>query len=61
MMAVRIQPGASFSVGQPRKLFDGRFYSKGANGGGYDVSRDGRFLMVKDASVAQSATGTPAA
>jgi len=60
MMAVRIQPGASFSVGQPRKLFDGRFYSKNAGTGGYDVSRDGRFLMVKDASAAQSATGTPA-
>jgi serine/threonine-protein kinase len=58
MMTVRVQPGASFSVGPPRKLFDGRFYSKGPNTGGYDVSRDGRFLMVKDAPVAQSATGT---
>jgi len=60
MMAVRVQPGASFSVGPPRKLFDGKFFAKGPDTGGYDVSRDGRFLMVKDASVAQSATGTPA-
>jgi eukaryotic-like serine/threonine-protein kinase len=48
MMAVDITPGpgGTLSVGTPRELFRGS-YTPGAVRVGYDVSRDGRFLMVK--------------
>ena len=47
MMAVSVQAGETIAVGQPRRLFDFRFYVKGATHTGHDVARDGRFLMVK--------------
>ena len=54
MMAVRVGPGAPLSVTAPRKLFDDRYFSKGNTHTGYDVARDGRFLMVKDPNVSQA-------
>lgn len=57
MMAVRVGPGAPLSVTVPRKLFADRYSSKGAQHAGYDVARDGRFLMVKDTAVGQRAAG----
>jgi serine/threonine-protein kinase len=56
MMAVRVGPGAPLSVTAPRKLFEDRYYTKGLAHTGYDVSRDGRFLMVKDPSAGQAAS-----
>lgn len=53
MMAVRVGPGAPLSVTAPRKLFEDRYYTKGVSHTGYDVSRDGRFLMVKAANAGQ--------
>lgn len=53
MMAVRVGPGTPLSLSTPRKLFEDRYYSKGSSHTGYDVSRDGRFLMVKSANVAE--------
>lgn len=35
------------------ELFEDRYYTKGASHTGYDVSRDGRFLMVKAANAGQ--------
>lgn len=61
MMAVRVGPGAPLSVTAPRKLFEDRYYNKGSAHTGYDVSRDGRFLLMKDPSAgdATSPTNTP--
>jgi hypothetical protein len=52
LMAVRVDiSGPEFSAGKPAKVFDtkywGDFYS-------YDVARDGRFLMLKDAGQNQA-------
>ena len=57
MMAVRVGPGAPLSVTVPRKLFADIYTSKGAQHAGYDVARDGRFLMVKDMAAGQRAAG----
>lgn len=49
MMAVSLPPGASFSPGAPRKVFDDRFFGPEGSRANYDVSPDGRrFLMIKD-------------
>jgi hypothetical protein len=42
---ITIQP--SFQSGKPVVLFEGRFRQVGGVAG-YDVARDGRFLLVKD-------------
>ncbi|MGH9202099.1 MAG: hypothetical protein ACRD2A_12790, partial [Vicinamibacterales bacterium] len=48
MMAVSLQArGSDLSVGQSRKLFVNKYYLKGGTHTGYDVARDGRFLMVR--------------
>ena len=60
MMAVRVGPGAPLSVTAPRKLFEDRYYNKGLAHTGYDVARDGRFLMVKDPSAGQASSTTSA-
>ena len=40
--------GATWNVGTPTKLFEGRYYNAGTSGRNYDVSLDGkRFLMIK--------------
>lgn len=56
MMAVRVGSAAPLSVSAPRKLFEDRYYNKGGTHTGYDVARDGRFLMVKDPTASQAAT-----
>jgi hypothetical protein len=63
--AILESPGsAAFRSGTPIKLFDTRGYfaptggpNQGDPGRTYDVSADGRFLMIKDVSVRE---GTPA-
>ena len=49
MMAVPIQTTPTFSAGNPTKLFDGQWF-RGQNARTYDVAKDGRFLMIKDAT-----------
>jgi hypothetical protein len=47
MMAVSVDTGATFRAGTPERLFEGRF-ELGVHGSlSYDVSTDGRFLMVE--------------
>ncbi len=47
MMFVSVQPGDSPSFGVPEVLFEGRFaYDRNASNQYYDVSSDGRFLMI---------------
>jgi len=47
MMAVEIEPGASFRARPPKVLFEGRY---SMIFGSYDVSADGkRFLMIRSA------------
>ncbi|MGH9487036.1 MAG: protein kinase domain-containing protein [Terriglobales bacterium] len=48
MMAAPVSTGASFSFGKPRPLFNAsRFFTTYTSS--FDVARDGRFLMLKDA------------
>ena len=50
ILAVRIQPGATFAAGTPQVVVDGRYLSP-QSGRAYDVSLDGkRFLLIKDAT-----------
>ncbi len=65
LMAVPVQTaGATFSQGNPGKVFDTRYYGPGSGNSGrtYDVSSDGqRFLMIKEnAAFEQSSNATPA-
>ena len=47
MMAVPVESGTSFMAGTPELLFEGRF-KLGVHGSlSYDVSADGRFLMIE--------------
>ncbi len=46
MMAVTVETEPSFRATTPRVLFEGP-YSRVSNGTNYDVSPDGRFVMVK--------------
>jgi hypothetical protein len=47
MMAVPVETGAIFKAGTPELLFEGRF-ELGVHGSlSYDVSADGRFLMIE--------------
>ncbi len=55
MMATPIQTAPRFQPGQSTKLFQSR-YVTGGSGFSYDVSPDGRFLMIKDAAVEEVAT-----
>jgi serine/threonine-protein kinase len=65
LMSVRIQPGSTWTAGNPAKLFTGRYFyndGQGAAGDGrtYDVSPDGRrFLMIKDSGTVGQQTATP--
>jgi serine/threonine-protein kinase len=47
MMAVPIQTTPTFTAGAPKTLFEGQFTRLGWLRANYDVSRDGRFLMIK--------------
>ena len=55
MMAVPIESGPGFRVGNPTRLFAGAYFA-GVNGRTYDVSADGqRFLMIKDKTTGPAA------
>ncbi len=58
MMAVTIQPGATFEAGNAQRLFEGRFFATSTNfARTYDVSLDGRrFLMIKDQASADESS-----
>ena len=48
MMVVDVETKSGFSAGKPRMLFDAASYSPTpATATNYDVSPDGRFLMLK--------------
>jgi serine/threonine-protein kinase len=48
VMAVSVETGAEFSFAAPQPLFSGPYAQRaGAAGRGYDVARDGRFLMIQ--------------
>jgi hypothetical protein len=53
MMAVPVQTKPTFSAGIPSKLFDGPWYVGQSRT--YDVSKDGRFLMLKEAAAGSAA------
>jgi serine/threonine-protein kinase len=48
VMAVEVETEPEFSAGPPRVLFRGEYYVERSVGAGYDVSADGRFLMVEN-------------
>ncbi len=50
MMTVQVDTSTTFTHGAPQPLFEGRYDTHFLRN--YDVARDGRFLMVKDASPA---------
>ena len=56
MMAVTLAPGSVLTASSPRLLFEGRYQVSDASSGGYDVSSDGRFLMVQPTVPEQPAT-----
>jgi hypothetical protein len=57
-MAVPIQPGPTFTYGNPQMVFDGPYLAPNV-GRAYDVSADGqRFLMIKE-SLRQGADVAP--
>ena len=45
MMVVSVAPGAEFSAGRPRRLFEMRF-DAGDNGPNYDVSPDAKWFVM---------------
>jgi serine/threonine-protein kinase len=55
LVATPIQASPRFQAGTPAKLFQGHYVARGS-GHSYDVSPDGRFLMIKDTAVGQLAT-----
>ena len=60
VMSVPIQPGTTFSAGNPQLVFDGPYVAPNS-GRTYDVSPNGeRFLMIKDAA-SPLKTSTPPA
>ncbi len=56
MMGVALTFGSSISAGTPRVLFEGNYQVSDTGIGGYDVGRDGRFLMVEPTSPPRPAT-----
>ena len=56
MLSVSIGPQPVFTVGPARTLFEGRYSFTDTGGAGYDVSVDGRFLMVQPVEPEQAAT-----
>ena len=57
MMSVPVRPGPTWTAGPPTKLFDGRTFLRTTTTGlgrTYDVSKDGRFLMVKEPAADQT-------
>jgi Tol biopolymer transport system component len=56
MMGVALTFGPSISAAPPRVLFEGHYQVSDSGIGGYDVGRDGRFLMVEPTSPPRPAT-----
>ena len=56
MMAVDVATRPGFTAGRPTPLFAGDFVSSSTGFPNYDVSRDGRFLMVQPSA---NETATP--
>jgi Tol biopolymer transport system component len=52
MMVAEVSTGAAVTIGRPRKLIEGE--SLGWRSTGYDVARDGRFVMVRSPSESSS-------
>jgi eukaryotic-like serine/threonine-protein kinase len=50
MMAVRVNAGASLEFSTPVALFDNQYWHRPAVASAYDVTSDGRFLMMKQAN-----------
>ena len=50
IMAVSVQPGTELALGEPAVAVQGSYAVPFVNGLHYDVSRDGRFLLLKDAA-----------
>ena len=57
MMAVAVTLSPTFTVGPPHELFEGR-YAVGSPHRNYDVSPDGRFLMLQEPPVTPPAPVT---
>jgi hypothetical protein len=56
MMAVSVETKPTFRASPPKTLFEGRFARIGWGQANYDVTADGRFLMIKGEE--QSLPGT---
>jgi serine/threonine-protein kinase len=61
MLAVSVEPGPTFRPGIPTELFAGPYFYGAviAAPDVYDVSADGRFLMIKDADAPDGALAQP--
>ncbi|HUE88334.1 MAG TPA: hypothetical protein VMO26_19840, partial [Vicinamibacterales bacterium] len=60
LMSVPVQTtGSAFIAGNPVKLLEPRYYVGAAPNRAYDVSRDGRFLMIKDSMAAGQTENAP--
>jgi Tol biopolymer transport system component len=60
LMSVRPEAGITWTAGPPAKLFEGPYYAGGGGAAGrtYDVAPDGRFLMIKPASMPDQIAAT---
>ena len=59
VVSVAIQPGSSFSAGNPQMVFQGQYLTPN-NGPTYDVSPDGKcFLLIKSAQRVGASTAPP--
>jgi Tol biopolymer transport system component len=60
LRSVRVSRDATWVAGAPTKLFDRRYYfgATAESGRTYDVAKDGRFLMIKDAAPDPAAAPT---
>jgi hypothetical protein len=56
MMAVTVGTGSTLTAGSARLVFEGRYLVADAGVAGYDVSADGRFLMIESKVPEQPAT-----
>ncbi len=56
MLSVRMTTRPVLTAGPPRTIFEGRYMRSDTGGAGYDVSSDGRFLMVQPVEPEEPAT-----
>jgi serine/threonine-protein kinase len=60
LMSVAVTPGASWSAGVARMIFERPYYFRGGGSPTFDVSADGsRFLMIKHADPGDSGASAP--